>query len=95
MLTCPPKYQHNVLIDQNGVALLADFGRSKLLDQRGFTTSFQGSSRYIAPELMAHEPELGDSPIDDTNTPSDDEVIPNLTKQTDIYAFAMVVIEVC
>lgn len=71
--------------------MLADFGRSKLMDHRGFTTSFAGSSRYLAPELMENEEEIG---VDDYDDDLADDPMPNLTKETDVYAFAMVIIEV-
>lgn len=89
MLSCT--LQHNVLINSNGQGVLADFGRSKLIDHRGFTTSFAGSSRYLAPELMENEEEIG---IDDYDDDPADDPMPNLTKETDVYAFSMVIIEV-
>lgn len=83
--------QHNVLINDDGKGVLADFGRSKLIDHRGYTTSFAGSSRYLAPELLEYVEELG---IDDYEDSVADDPMPNLTKQTDVYAFSMVIIEV-
>jgi len=46
---------HNVLMDNEGNPRLSDFGRSKIIDTRGYTTQFSGSIRYLAPELAAHE----------------------------------------
>jgi serine/threonine protein kinase len=74
--------QHNVLIDDDGTPRLSDFGRSKLIDQGGFTTTtFAGSARQIAPELIIA-------------TESEDDQLPKLTKEADVYAFSMVALEV-
>jgi len=82
--------QRNVLIDNRGVPKLCDFGRSKITDRRGYTTIFIGSARYIAPELIAF---VNGIPAPAGNT-SNHVQGPNLTKETDIYSFSMVVIEV-
>lgn len=44
--------QSNILIHDDGYPLLCDFGRSKILTQRGFTTKPAGACRYQAPELL-------------------------------------------
>ncbi|KII90400.1 hypothetical protein PLICRDRAFT_157531 [Plicaturopsis crispa FD-325 SS-3] len=76
---------HNVLVDDSGAARLADFGRSKLVDHRGFTTLMAGSTRFMAPELLI-------GPIDDGSddgSETDSEFVPSLTAETDVYGFAM------
>ena len=79
-------------MDDDGTPRLCDFGRSKFIDHRGFTTSFAGSARYMAPELTAAEPDVdyegdgSEAPIIDTP--------PDLTKATDVFAFSMVTLEV-
>jgi len=78
---------HNVLMDDDGIPRLSDFGRSKFIDHRGFTTSFAGSSRYMAPELTMAEPDLNYD--DDEN-----QAPPNLTKETDVFALSMVALEI-
>jgi serine/threonine protein kinase len=45
-------HQSNVLIDDDGVPRLSDFGQSKFVDHKGFTTPLAVSARYTAPELM-------------------------------------------
>lgn len=70
------------MIDRDGRPLLCDFGRSKILDHAGFTTIFAGAARYMAPELL--------SPEDD----ADEEFTPVITKETDVYGFGMVGLEV-
>src|ERR1700691_6303048 len=82
--------QHNVLIHDDGTPRLSDFGRSKFIDHRGFTTSFSGSSRYMAPELTMAE---SDVDYDDDDNPVNDAP-PKLTKETDVFAFSMVALEV-
>jgi hypothetical protein len=62
---------------------VSDFGRSKIIDERGFTSSkASGSVRFLAPELIADPDESGgvESFI--------------LTKECDVYAFSMVGVEV-
>jgi serine/threonine protein kinase len=84
---------HNVLMSDDGIPLLADFGRSKFIDHRGFTTSFAGSARYLAPELVSDEPDIDDSDVAyqtlDQQAPAS-----NLTKETDVFAFSMVALEI-
>jgi len=84
---------HNVLISDDGRPLLADFGRSKFIDHRGFTTAFSGSARYLAPELVND----GDD-LDDTHAAYQalevQDTMPNLTKETDVFAFSMVTLEI-
>lgn len=48
-----------MLVDDNGQAILSDFGMSVALDvtSTGFTTSIVGgATRYLAPELMDTQP---------------------------------------
>ena len=58
------------------------FGLSRLLETSGFTTNTVfGPIRFLAPELIA--------------SPVDEEFAPRVTVATDVWAFAMTVIEVC
>ncbi|KAJ3571980.1 hypothetical protein NP233_g3388 [Leucocoprinus birnbaumii] len=43
----------NVLMSDKKEPLVCDFGRSLILDMRGFTTRPAGTARYQAPELLA------------------------------------------
>ncbi|KIM79383.1 hypothetical protein PILCRDRAFT_566676 [Piloderma croceum F 1598] len=43
----------NVLISDNHVAQISDFGIARILDVKGFTTLIQRNVRYTAPELMS------------------------------------------
>ncbi|KAF5356814.1 hypothetical protein D9756_006745 [Leucocoprinus leucothites] len=45
----------NILIHDAGHPLLCDFGQSKILSSRGFTTKQTGATRYQAPELFLGE----------------------------------------
>ena len=66
-------------MDDDGAPLLSDFGRSRLIEHKGFTTAaVAGSVRQMAPELL--DP--------------DDNVVVKVTKEGDVYAFSMVVLEV-
>lgn len=84
-----------MIVDDEGIPQLTDFGRSKLMDHLSFAMmSCIGTIRYMAPELI-------DVPIEDVvyvhdqeNSESLDEIIPQVTRQTDIYAFAMTALEV-
>jgi serine/threonine protein kinase len=69
-------------VNDDGEASIADFGLSRILETSGFTTkSVAGTSRWMAYELIAPEEEDEDCP-------------PQLTTATDVWAFAMTVIEV-
>jgi serine/threonine protein kinase len=85
---CEPEYltslvlfvQQNVLIDGDGTPLL-DFGGSILIGHRGFTAStFAGSARNMAPELVPGE--------------ADAYSVNFRTFPADVYAFSMVALEV-
>lgn len=83
---------HNVLIDDDGTPRLSDFGRSKFIDHRGFTTTLAGSARYMAPELIMAESEVDfDNDAFDT---LENQAPPSLTKATDVFAFSMVALEI-
>ena len=62
---------------------MADFGLSRTLQATGFTTFGleTGTLRYMAPELLACADE-------------EDETNPRATKETDVWAFSMTVLEV-
>ncbi|KZP25821.1 kinase-like protein, partial [Athelia psychrophila] len=75
----------NILIDDQGCALLTDFGRSKKIGVPGYcTTLFAGSTRHMAPEFFPEEgPGGGEVDLDTI-----------FCMATDIYAFAMVCFQV-
>lgn len=63
-------------------ASISDFGLSRILEVTGFTTkSVGGTCRWMAQELIA--------PADD-----EEESTPRVTTESDVWAFAMTVIEV-
>ena len=65
--------------------MVSDFGRSKIINEKGFTTStVAGSRRYIAPEIIWQSGGSDD----------DEDFIAILTKESDVYAFSMVGVEV-
>jgi serine/threonine protein kinase len=74
------QYQNNVLVNESGDAVLADFGRAKVIGEVGYSTQmFAGSAPYMAPELF---------PLTDVD-------VDNLfSKKSDIYAFGMLCFEV-
>ena len=81
-------------MSDDGIPLLADFGRSKFIDHRGFTVAFSGSARYLAPEILAAEADLNDTDDAYDAAANDVDPIPKLTKETDVFAFSMVALEV-
>ncbi|KZP25803.1 kinase-like protein [Athelia psychrophila] len=92
---------HNVLIDDNLSPRLADFGRSRIVERRGFTTAFMGTGRYMAPELTVISEDIteaiptADSSDDDMPSSGTTAILdPLITKSSDTYAFAMVVLEI-
>ncbi|KDQ58167.1 hypothetical protein JAAARDRAFT_47314 [Jaapia argillacea MUCL 33604] len=73
---------HNILID-GGVARLCDFGRSRVIGHRGYTTEFAGTYRYLAPEILEPEQDA-----------EENEVAQILTMEADVYSFAVTALEV-
>ncbi|KAK2464987.1 hypothetical protein APHAL10511_003063 [Amanita phalloides] len=82
---------HNVLVADDGTALLCDFGRSRIINHRGFTTLFAAAVRYLAPELIVKGAEVPgiDEEIDESFDPQE-----FMSKESDVYAFSMVGVEI-
>ncbi|KAJ7788879.1 kinase-like domain-containing protein [Mycena olivaceomarginata] len=76
----------NILVDKHHVACICDFGITRILQVAGFTTYSTRSTRNVAPELWAKLDTDGEST----------KVIPAapLTKNSDIYAFACVILDI-
>ncbi|KAF7368574.1 putative TKL/TKL-ccin protein kinase [Mycena venus] len=72
----------NVLIDKRGAPCICDFGISKITNRRGFTTSSVGTAPYMAPELFFVVDAVGQ------------EQSPSTTKSSDVYSFALLVLEI-
>ncbi|KAG1738758.1 kinase-like domain-containing protein [Suillus lakei] len=75
----------NVLIDENGNALLADFGLSRLLadhETSFFDSHGPGAIRWAAPEIIPLDPE----------NPNEEVSKPN--KASDIYSFGCIMMQV-
>ncbi|KAF7337062.1 TKL/TKL-ccin protein kinase [Mycena venus] len=72
----------NVLVDKHGTPCICDFGISKILNRRGFTTSSVGTAPYMAPELFFV--------VDGMAL----EQSPSTTKSSDVYSFALLVLEI-
>jgi serine/threonine protein kinase len=96
--------QSNILINDNGEASLSDYGLSRILEISGFTTNTQSATwRYAAPELFSED---NFNPVATTGwrwiacelmaDRSDEggECIQRATIATDVWSFAMTVIEV-
>ncbi|KAF8882977.1 kinase-like domain-containing protein [Infundibulicybe gibba] len=77
----------NILIDEHGIAVITDFGLSKVMEDISDaainigTSFFAGSTRWMAPELIQALVE-------------DDGRAPPITPQSDVYAFASVCLEI-
>ncbi|TEB37673.1 kinase-like protein [Coprinellus micaceus] len=75
----------NILVNDDGHACLADFGLSRILEVRGFTTkSSGGTCRWMAYELVV-------PPEDEEDN---DDYVPPLTRETDVWAFGMTILQV-
>ena len=69
-------------MDEQGHAVLADFGRAKVIGEVGYSTQIlAGSAAYMAPELF---------PPSEVNVNVDDL----FSKKSDVYAFGMLCYEV-
>jgi serine/threonine protein kinase len=75
--------QSNVLVDEQFVPHIGDFGISKILNSPGFTTTGLGTFTYMAPELFF---------VLDSN--EREGTVPTTTKQSDVYSFALLALEV-
>lgn len=72
----------NILVNDEGHVCLADFGLSRILEMRGFTTkSTGGSYRWLAYELVVASLE-------------EEEELPPLTRASDTWAFGMTILQV-
>ncbi|KAL0948376.1 hypothetical protein HGRIS_010958 [Hohenbuehelia grisea] len=76
----------NILIGEEGQALITDFGLSKVVEEMTDsmnlgTSFFAGSTRWMAPELIL-------ALVEDDGRP------PPITPQSDVYSFASVCLEV-
>ncbi|KAJ7339050.1 kinase-like domain-containing protein, partial [Mycena albidolilacea] len=79
--------KQNVLVDKHGVPCICDFGISKVVSRRGFTTSNVGTAPYMAPELFC----VVDGPGMNSHASSP----AGTTPCSDVYSFALLVLEVC
>lgn len=90
--------QSNVFINDDGSAAIADFGQSKIVDERGYTTKLSGSARYMAPELQkAVDDDQDDTdigPEQETDTYAASALTTLITQKSDVYAFSMTALEV-
>ncbi|KAF7336056.1 Glycoside hydrolase family 76 protein [Mycena sanguinolenta] len=73
----------NVLVDKRGAPCICDFGISKIINRRGFTTFTNGTAPYMAPELFFV-----------IDAKSQDSASPSTTKQSDVYSFALLALEI-
>ncbi|KAJ6562444.1 kinase-like domain-containing protein [Mycena capillaripes] len=75
---------YNVLVDKHGRACICDFGISRIVNFRGFTTSSVGTPPYMAPELFLVFGEIGNLNFEPRST----------TMSSDVYSFALLILEV-
>jgi serine/threonine protein kinase len=75
----------NVLIDGDGNPRICDYGLAFIIEPSEFTSiKTAGACRWTAPEIM--------NPPEDTTSTND--ALALFTKESDVYAFAMTVIEI-
>lgn len=79
--------QGNILVDSTGAPRICDFGISKIMDERGFTTHIvTGTPSYMVPELFpsAKEHEYSEGEL----------FLGKPTKESDVYTFGLVALRV-
>ncbi|KAJ7312554.1 kinase-like domain-containing protein [Mycena albidolilacea] len=76
----------NVLVSKHGVPCISDFGISKIVSRRGFTTSNVGTAPYMAPELFFV--------IDGSEAGPHVSSSPSTTTNSDVYSYALLVLEI-
>jgi hypothetical protein len=79
-------------MDDDGTPLLSDVGRPKFTSHKDVSLFVGGSARYMAPELTAPEPDVVYG--EDEHGTYKNQGTPNLTKETDVFAFSMLALEV-
>ncbi|KAJ7791448.1 kinase-like domain-containing protein, partial [Mycena olivaceomarginata] len=72
----------NILVDEDGIPYICDFGISKITNRHGFTTASVGMLPYMAPELFI------------AFDLKEQDFCRSTTKSSDVYSFAMLVLEV-
>ncbi|KDQ53969.1 hypothetical protein JAAARDRAFT_419858 [Jaapia argillacea MUCL 33604] len=80
----------NILIDEDSRPKVCDFGVSRLVDSKGFTTNHLSlTARYSAPEFFTADDDEPPLP------PDDPRVSPTLfTAKSDVYSFGMTAVEI-
>ncbi|KZT18338.1 kinase-like protein [Neolentinus lepideus HHB14362 ss-1] len=77
----------NILVTAEGVPMLSDFGTSRILGMKGYTTNLTTTTTYTAPEIL-------DFDEDDSKTSENKETPHPLSSYSDIYSFGMTILEV-
>ena len=75
-------FQDNILISDEGVAQITDFGIARILGVQGYTTITNRNVRYAAPELRPIAEEV-------------DQRTVRPTPPSDIYSLGMLLLQVC
>ncbi|KAF5346854.1 hypothetical protein D9756_010604 [Leucocoprinus leucothites] len=85
----------NILIHIGGDGMptpeIADFGRSRILNVKGFTGSLHSTSRYAAPEVLNPPSREASSPLLGVPSEEDNKA---LTKESDVWSLGMVLLHV-
>ncbi|KAJ7067449.1 kinase-like domain-containing protein [Mycena amicta] len=76
----------NIVVDEEGIPCICDFGISKIVNHRGFTTASVGTVPYMAPELF----HILDGPAE-TTLPG---TTITTTMSSDVYSFALLILEI-
>lgn len=79
------------MILDNGSAAICDFGQSRIIEEKGYTTKLLVSAKYVAQEILMDESNGDDPDYEDPISGTSKMTSP----EGDVYSYAMTALEAC